>query len=237
MKILIHMPHRNSYMPVQMVQCLLDIKKTTEDAWHQLDFRPICWAMVNVARNEYMRIAYNEWYDYVLILDDDNPVDHDVVVELLQHKLDVVGVAIPSRRRNEDWEYTLNMFRESYSVWDYTEYEKFPIIPTEERLLKVDALATSCILISRNVVEAMHENYWDKPFEHRVEWYTKEWKIVDIDKLDESVSHELICNHVWGDMIFCRRLKKLGFDIYVDTSIRWYHLVEDNTIHSNEFII
>lgn len=237
MRILLMQPYRNSYMPVKMTECLLKLKKLTEAEGHEIVYHPICGAQCNPARNEYMRLAHEGQYDYCFILDDDNPIDPDGLLKLLSHKLDVVGVCIPARRRDRDGNYTLNMFREVKRTWELVEFEKWQVIPTEERILEVDALATSCMLISRAVLNEMHDNFLDKPFEHRIDWYTKEGIKIDIDKLGKDEEVELICNHIWWDMIFCQRLKRLWFKIFVDTSIRWYHLVEDNIIESSDFAI
>lgn len=221
-------------MPVVMTELLVKMSLLLSEHWHTLHIRPICWAMVNVARNAYLDIAYQENFDYLFWLDDDNPVQTDAILKLMNAHKDIVGVCIPQRRKDQFGAHSLNMFTIKSRVGNIIEYEKFKAIP-KEQLIEVDALATSCMLLNRHTIEKMYERFWGHPFEHRVEWYDSEGALVDVDSLDMSSDVSLTCNHIGWDMIFCRRAKDLGLKIYVDTTIEGYHLVEDNIISNNDF--
>lgn len=114
--------------------------------------------MVNVARNAYLDIAYQENFDYLFWLDDDNPVQTDAILKLMNAGKDIVGVCIPQRRKDQFGAHSLNMFTIKSRVGNIIEYEKFKTIP-QDTLIEVDALATSCMLLNRHAIEKMYERF------------------------------------------------------------------------------
>ncbi len=234
MRILLWMPHRNSYMPVVTSELLVNMSLIAFKMWHKIDIKPICWAMVNVARNAYLEMAYKWEYDYLFWLDDDNPTEVWALMKLMAAKKDIIGAIVPQRRKDKDWNHSLNAFTISRQIWDLIEYEKLKKIPLGP-IIEVDAIATSCLLMNKHAIQVMFDRFWWKPFEHRVEWYTEAGGLVNVDNLNEDFDGELISNHVWWDMIFCRRAKASGLKIFAETTIKSIHLIEDNFVSSDDF--
>ena len=126
------------------------------------------------------------------------------------------------------------MFKISKQVSRLIEYEKFKTIP-DEPLVEVDALSTSCMLLNRDCIVQIYDRFGGKPYEDRIEWYTEAWEIVDVDVDSADEEKTLICNHISEDMLFCKRAKAIWFKIFVDTTINAEHLVEDNSVRSQDF--
>ena len=116
------------------------------------------------ARNIIVKEAVTKGWDYVLFIDDDNPVPRDTLVKLLEDDKDIVSVPILTRRRERDKDHWLCAFYGQYfnELRFYFPIEKFR---DEGYLHKVDAVGMGCTLIKRKVLEALYQNYRNYVFE------------------------------------------------------------------------
>lgn len=151
-------------------------------------------------------------YDYLFMLDDDTyPIRNPF--SMLKHNVPVVGGVYPGRG-------SLGVSWHVYKFGpDYPEKIFFVHYPPEEQvgLKQVDAVATGCMLIKREVVEKMRSLEGFKPlFE---------------DMFNEN--GELITN---DDMAFCIKCHKLGIPVYADWDIICDHFKVMSLLEVMKFI-
>lgn len=127
-----------------------------------------------------LKFLEGDW-DYLLMLDDDT-VPHRSPLDLITLDKDIIGYPYP--QWNEGDIYWLAMDQDG---------DGYKPIPPDRRhgLQQVDALGTGCILIARNVLEAIRA-----PF---------------MRKWDEDGIAELGL-----DFYFCQKAKEAGFEVWCD---------------------
>ena len=126
-----------------------------------------------------------EGYDFLVMIDDDNPV-HKNPFELLDLDLPVVACVYPGKGLG-------GVHFHVYKIDDSGKKVIFRQYPIEfrEGLRKVDAVGTGLMIIKREVIEKVKDM---KPFE---ETFEKDGTLLYSD-----------------DLGFCMKCKKLGIDIY-----------------------
>ena len=144
---------------------------------------------ISANRNQIAKDFMAGDWDYLVMLDNDNPC-HKNILELLDLNLPVVGGVYPGRDKYGIMFHVYQMFENP------TELINFRIYPPEKRegLQKVDAIGTGLIVIQRWVIEKMYKNGYTAPFE-------------DMFQKDGT-------NFNSDDMAFCLKCKKLGIDVY-----------------------
>lgn len=151
-------------------------------------------------------------WDYLFMLDDDTyPIKNPF--SMLKHDVPVVGGVYPGRG-------SLGI---SWHVYKFgPEYPKkifFVHYPPEERvgLQEVDAVATGCMLVKREVLEKMRS--------------TKGYEPCFEDLFNEN--GELITN---DDMAFCIKCNDLGIPVYADWDIICDHFKTVSLLEMMKFI-
>ena len=137
-------------------------------------------------RNRIVKDFLETDFDYLFMIDDDNPpVPQDNIFNLLDFNKDVIGAVVPGR----------DLYGIHFHAYLFDENKKgavkFKQLPQEMKggLQKVDAIGTGCIAIKRHVLENIK-----KPFE---------------DMFDDD---GILLNN--DDMAFCIKCKKAGFEIW-----------------------
>lgn len=168
------------------------------------------------ARNIIVKEVVQKDWDYLLFIDDDNPVPKDTLVKLLEDDKDIVSVPILSRRADPKTGHWLCAFYSQYfnELRFYFPVEKFR---EEGYLHKVDAVGMGCTLIKRNVLEVLYQKYKDFVFEFTV---TNLKEPIQLD--DREVGGRRMSE----DLEFSERATDAGFEIWLDTRICPIHLGE-----------
>ena len=104
-KILIGVPGGFGYMPTQMVQSLLQLHKPCPCAFLTIERQRI-----DKVRNYMVQQALLQGVDYLLMIDDDNPIPPETLELLLEDDKDIVSATILSRNPNKDNEHDLCAF-------------------------------------------------------------------------------------------------------------------------------
>jgi len=172
------------------------------------------------ARNLLVKELLEGDWDYLLFLDDDNPVPKDTVVKLLEDDKDIVGVPILTRRRDKEKDHWLCAFYGQYfnELRFYFPIEKFR---DEGYLHKVDAVGMGCTLIKRIVLETLFEKYKNYIFEFTVT------NLKEPIELDDRI---IGARRMSEDLEFSERAMDAGFEIWLDERIRPIHLGEATRI-------
>jgi GT2 family glycosyltransferase len=217
--ILIGMPSGSGVVPTQMVQSLLQLHKPLP-----CGFMTIERQRVDKARNAMVMEALNGGFDYLFMVDDDNPIPPDTLEKFLDGDKDIVAAPILGRNPNKDGVHSLCTFYAKTVQADgkpirlYYPIEKFK---DEGPLHKVDAVGTGCLLIKRNVLETLIKKHKDGLFEFGDIKFKKKIT-VDGKEYDRRTMSE--------DCEFSERAVDAGFEIYVDERIRPIHLTSQGFV-------
>ena len=143
---------------------------------------------IPVNRNTIVKKFLDGDWDYLVMLDDDNPC-YKNIFDFLDLDLPVVGGVYPGKSKN-------GIIFFAFDVVDVDGKPEFKQRPLDKRegLQKVDGVATGLIVIQRWVLEKMYEHGYTAPFS---ESYTEHGEFEYGD-----------------DMGFCVKCGELGIDIY-----------------------
>jgi len=157
-------------------------------------------SITSIARNNICEAAEQQGCTHIMFLDTDMTFPPDTIEKLLAHDKDIVG----------------GLYFERYHPYKPAVFWKHPDgsgdyalphhIPYGE-LMECDALATGCMLIKMDVFKKLSKPW----FEYRVAEYGSKKEIKFYSE----------------DIVFCERVKELGYKIFVDTSIECGHLLND----------
>lgn len=206
------MPNASGQVPTIMLHSLLQLHKPCPCAFMAVERQRI-----DKARNIISMEALKNGCDYLLFVDDDNPIPPDTLEKLLEDDKDIVSAIILSRNP-VDGEYPICAFyAEEYDVDGgkiklYSPVRKFK---EKEDLHKVDAAGTGCILIKRRVLEVMFAKYQDHIFEFGDIKFKKKIRVKGKDYDRRTMSE---------DCEFSERAVNLGFEIWIDERVRPIHL-------------
>jgi hypothetical protein len=124
-------------------------------------------------------------YDYLVMIDDDNP-PHKNIFELLRLDLPVVGGVYPGKTTTGIGFHVYREVKKNKKTY----FKQYPV-KYRKGLQKVDAVATGLICIKREVIESLKD---DLPFEETF-------------KNDGTLAYG-------DDMGFCIKCKEKGIDVY-----------------------
>lgn len=171
-------------------------------ARHGIDVAPILMsydALVQRARNDIVKLALENDFDDLLMIDDDEEWDPAHAIALLQHQVDVVGAAV--RKKTDD--------AELYNV-------KAASLPLQgdatRKLWIVDAIGTGFLRLTRRALGAL--------------WNCSEEYLDDYGQHCRMVFNVgVIGGRLWGeDTFMCQKLTQAGFKIHVDPTITVAHI-------------
>jgi hypothetical protein len=161
------------------------------------DIRARFWmynSIVAEARNILLGIAYEEGFDDMVFIDADQGFSAEAFYRLLEHPVDVVGFPVRIKRLDS----------EVYNVMPNDDFSKYVTHP-ELRLINVPAIGTGMMRLSKVAIAAL--------------WHdSRKYRNYGVD-----IPH--ICQVAFDggmllseDLYLCKKLKDLGFPIYVDPS-------------------
>lgn len=208
-KILIGIPCGSGQMPAIMVQSLLQLRKPLPCAVMIIERRRI-----DKARNAFCDEAIKGGFDYLFMVDDDNPIPEDTLEKFIEDDKDIVLAPILTRNPSEQGKHVLCAFySEDLHVGDdviplYRNIEHFRDVGP---LHRVDAGGTGAILIKVEVLKMLKENYD----------YLFEFGDIKINDKRRTMSE---------DCEFSERAVKAGFEIWVDDRVRPVHISGFKTV-------
>lgn len=211
--------------------------------WYELEEKVLIRTMVHVARNYAIKIALNEWFDYLLFCDDDNAPEKDALKLLLEADKDIVGGIIRWRQ----FPHKLCIFdREPDKDWfrKYVQFQRMPIVPDD--VFEIANTWTWFILYKRAVLEKMREEYNHNPFEFKVAHYVQfingSWcelekafpRFMPIFKYEKDGSIKIVHAPVSEDILFHERAKYQGFHIFAHRKVCLKHYDTNGDFYSVE---
>lgn len=161
-------------------------------------------APVDRARNQiaeqFLKASPDRPFTHLFFIDDDTVPPLDALEKLLAHDKDIVSglVPIPKFKDDGEWYIIDNCFvaREKDDSGEVKTY----LPPRDSGLHKIFRCGTACLLIKRNVFEALEKPYFI---------------------FDYNPDHTIHTRS--EDIRFCDNAIAAGFEIYADTSVQCGH--------------
>ena len=180
-----------------------------------VSFKVVPRRRIDKARNSLAWDMLNKGYDYLLFIDDDNPVPPDTITKLLEDDKDIVTTPILARRPNKDGTYGLcAYYGKSYNgVRLYNSIGKFR---DKGYLHRIDNCGMGCTLIKRKVLETLNKKYG----------YIFEFGDIELDPPITVGSETYRRRTMSEDMEFGERAIDAGFEIWLDERVIPVHLGE-----------
>lgn len=236
-RVLLFMPTISWEIPVSMVNFLLSMNKS----WCELTFRTSSRLLIHSARNIAVESCIKENFDYLLFLDDDNPPTHtDFLQRLLSHDVDIVSWVYRQRTDSKKLSICKWEIQPETGMMRYVPYEN---LKTKwQDLMQVENTGCWCVLIKREVCEALYNKYLQRPFENRVINYykTKSMQPTDMKFMEDNIQNIVTVEpHIdedsWEKMIFqarelsedylfFERARQLWFKVYADPLVKCRHI-------------
>lgn len=209
-RVLIGVPCGSGFMPHQMVTSLLTLRKPPG-----MGFMVVPRQRTDKARNVFVKECLAGGFDYLFMVDDDNPIPDDTLTRFLEDDKDIVIAPILGRNPDENGNFKLCAF--------YSEEQKFAGEPLryyhviqqfrdEGPLHKIDAGGTGAMLIKRKVLEKLWEKYPREIFA---------FGDVTVGGQRRTMSE---------DAEFCERAVDAGFEVWLDERVRPVHLGEPRSL-------
>jgi len=216
--ILIGLPSGSGVVPLPMVQSLLMLHKPFPTGFMSVERQRI-----DKARNALAMGALKGNFDYLLMVDDDNPIPPDTLEKFLEDDKDIIIAPIPGRVPNAQGQHDLCAFYSQLEAIGNKTIKLYkPITKFKEDgyLHKIDAGGTGCMLVKRHVIEAMYKKYREYMFEFGDIKFKK--TIIDGIEYDRRTMSE--------DAEFCERAIDLGFEVWLDERVKPVHLIGERAI-------
>lgn len=154
-------------------------------------FQPVFLAnesILPMARNELLNLAYQENYDCMVFIDDDEEWNAEILVEIVNSPKDVVAVPVVNKG---DKKIEYNVF----GVDTKTD--------SEDGYLKISRCGTGFLKLSKKVIKDLWESNPQCRFRQRMLKY-----ICEYDISNDSFYGE--------DIILCKKIKELGYQIWLN---------------------
>ena len=151
-------------------------------------------SILPMARNEILTAAIQGEFDALVFIDSDVYCDPATLIQVIKDEREVV--AIPTVKKSD---------QESYDIF----FDKKP--EPKEDWIQASRVSTSCLKLGKKVLQALGENSQQIFFRDK---YLK--NICQYDFFGEGFMGE--------DIFLCEKIKKLGFDIWVNTTTTCMHI-------------
>lgn len=174
-------------------------------------------SLITRARNTIISYFYNDRnFSHLLFLDADMGVPEDLLARLLNHEKDVIGVPTVLKGTSEGKPLT-NMGN---------------VIGKEIDLVITDRIGTSTLLLSRKVIEKVclsSPQYNNKGVSRGI-------ILNDMPSFDVFSVGVVDGEYLSEDYMFCKKVRELGFDVFVDVSIPTSHNGNHPFYYSKEIL-
>lgn len=170
-------------------------------AFYGVDIIPIMLineSILPMARNEILKIAYEEKVDSIIFIDSDQIWDPQGLLEIINSQYDVIGLPVVSKT-DEPGKFNV-------IIHDLREVEK-----NSAGYIKTDAIGTGFLKISRKALKRLWES------NETTQFRGNDLKNICEYSVDEN-------GFIGEDVMLCRKLRELNFDIWVNTNYTCGHI-------------
>ncbi len=201
-KVLMCMPCVSGLVPTPVVQSLLQLHKPCDCAFLTIDRQRI-----DKCRSYFAQQSIQGEFDYLFMIDDDNPIPPDTLVRFLEDDKDVVIAPILTRNPNAEGKHDMCAYYRTDNPIPNTDLPYYNFITKfrdDGYLHKIDAGGTGCILIKVEVLRKLAIKYQ----------YIFEFGDIMVNGQRRTMSE---------DVEFCERAITAGFEIWLDDRVRPLH--------------
>lgn len=204
-RVLVGTPSHDFTLQAMYVESLINTKELCASQGIIVNHLFVCGdALVQRARNDLFKAAYEGGFDKLVFIDSDmfwNPEDF---VKLVRHDKDII--AAPCIKKND---VTID--------FNISNPDKENISP--DGVMKVQGVGTGFISISRNAIRRIYET--------STEYYES-----GKDTRSKMVFNvEIVAGEMYSeDIVFCRKWRDLGGDLFVDVDMMIGHIGQKNYI-------
>lgn len=145
-------------------------------------------SILPMARNELINLAYQQEYDSMVFIDDDEYWDHKALINILQSPKDVVCLPVVNKG---DKKIEYNVFLDDKVERDTDGY------------IKVKRVGTGFMKLSRKAIVDLWES------NPEIEFRGKKLKLICDYGMQNS-------SFVGEDILLCRKLREMGYNIWVN---------------------
>lgn len=167
---------------------------------HNLSIHPVFLSSESIlpmARNELINLAYREKYDTMVFIDDDEYWDPLCLMEILNSPKDVITVPVVNKS-DKKIAYNINLPQTIHK-------------DSTDEYIKVDTTGTGFLKLSAKIIKDLIES------SHELRFRTKVIRIV-------CEYGQLAGDFVGEDINLSRKIKELGYDIWLNPNYTISHL-------------
>lgn len=170
-------------------------------------------SLITRARNSLLKVFYSEFdVDHLLFLDADVGIDGKDVLKMMDSGYDVIGASVALKGKQRDNNFILNI----------TEPKQI-----DDTFYEVTHLGTAVMMLSRKSINSLVQNavdnndvYYRQNFNlDNIRDQVKSGEYYDIFKVGINETG----NYLSEDYYVCESLKRLGYPIIIDSSIKTRH--------------
>jgi hypothetical protein len=209
-KVLMAMPCVSGMVPLPTVESMLKLHKPCACAFIAVERQRI-----DRVRSYFAKQAISGEFDYLFMVDDDNPIPPDTLELMLSDDKDIVIAPILTRNPNPSGKHDLcAYYRTDIKIGGdgrlpyYSFAESFR---DDGPLHRMDAGGTGCMLVKTRVLQVLAAKY-ETVFE---------FGDVTVNGQRRTTSE---------DVEFCERATNAGFEVWLDERIRPLHLTRQSSV-------
>lgn len=176
---------------------------------HNLDIKCVFLAnesILPMARNELFRLAYDEKYDTMVFIDDDEYWNEKVLIDIINSPKDVVTVPVVNKGDTNI----------AFNIW----LDKNPVIDDADGYIKVQKSGTGFLKLSRKAVVDLYESNTEVFFRNKKLRNICEYTYIKGDFVGE-------------DITLSNKLKELGYTIWCNPHYTVSHI--GNKMYKGDF--
>lgn len=155
-------------------------------------------SILPMARNELFTFAINGDFDCMVFIDSDVYCDPQAFINVVNSSKEII--CIPTVKKSDDEQYDI-----------YFDGEKNVAVFEHGNLIKANCVSTSCLKIGKKALAALAENSTNTVFRGKQLKNVCQYDFMGLDFIGE-------------DIYLCEKLKKLGFEIWVDARTTCMHI-------------
>ncbi|HLD98286.1 MAG TPA: hypothetical protein VI815_03090 [Candidatus Nanoarchaeia archaeon] len=198
--ILIGTPAYNSQIHIDYLNSIIDMHRL------KLPISVMCIgneSLITRGRNTIISFfKTHEEFTHLLFLDADIGIKGDSIIKLIQHEKDVIGAPVPLKGFDSNGNKVYNITN--------------PI--KEENLYTVDKVGTAVFMLSRKAVEDLCNN--SDTYNGNTMSRGLQNNNINYDVFKTGIENEIYLSE---DYYACKKLKELGYKIYIDDTIITIH--------------
>lgn len=203
--ILIGIPAYDSKVYGYTMVSIFNNIKDIENNGHRVTFTlQMKGAYLDLNRNKIVNQFIQGDFTDLFFIDADIAFDHNAMMKLLKHDVQVIGGIYPYREIED----------KGYPVDIKLDDKKFPIINREKSLIECDHIPTGFMRIRRDVFDILNEKYPDNQDDKGDTFHFRTGLLFQ-DRGDKQYYGE--------DVYFCKICNEAGIKVYCDPDIGFVH--------------